>query len=137
MEGERSARSRPSQARAREGTPARLPLILPPAAGRVPAARVSQRVSPPVPPMVGVEFNVATLDTAPPGCQRDRSAASGFSQEGKPVGGSRSATASPGGSERGGVWGAMPGAPNCLGGEGADPDVDPPVELRAPVARGL
>src|SRR5207245_1255440 len=50
----------------------------------------------------GVKFNVATLDTAPPGCQRDRSAASGFSQEGKPVGGSRSATASPGCSERGG-----------------------------------
>src|SRR3989442_14667637 len=132
MAGERSARSRPSQARAREGTSDRLPLILPTAAGRVPAARVSQRVSPPVPPMVGVEFNVATLDTAPPGCQRDRSAASGFSQEGKPVGGSRSATASPGCSERGGGiegrhgfagglrgGGGMEGGRGCAGGLGA------------------
>src|SRR3989442_4387489 len=54
---------------------------------------------------------------------------------GKPVGGSRSATASPGCSERGGGWGAMSGPPNFLAGELADLDVDPTVELLALLAR--
>src|SRR5207253_2724163 len=53
----------------------------------------------------------------------------------KPGGVSRSATASPGCSERWGVWGAMSGPPMFLVGELADLDVDPTVELLALVAR--